>query len=167
MQFALAVGATVMATTSTETKAERQLPWRSLSHKLSRRPKGLTLASQVSISWWNVGAASTQSYSLRAIRTGRLVAFAGILDKSRDASLPSVVHCTVRACTARGLLLKTLYRVQEKNQFIEEKEVQPIVGDRVFEFAGMKMAYERLEQQRHFAKVCIRLQWIAGAFGVP
>jgi NADPH:quinone reductase-like Zn-dependent oxidoreductase len=64
----------------------------------------------------------------------------------------------LNVCIARGLLLGTRDQFVEMNQFIDEQGIKPVVDDKVFEFKNAKEAFTYLESQKHFSKVCIRLE---------
>jgi NADPH:quinone reductase-like Zn-dependent oxidoreductase len=42
-------------------------------------------------------------------------------------------------------------------KFIEEKGVEPVVDERVFELHEVKEAYLYLKEQKHFSKVVIKI----------
>lgn len=166
LQFALAAGSTVIATTSTDAKAERL---RSLGahHVINYRTtpawgevaKSLTQDSVGVDIVVDVGGLSTLAQSLKALRTNGLVAVTGLLGKpDEQAAVPSLLDCLINVCTARGILLGTRDQFNAMNQFIADNGIKPIVDERVFSFREAKQAYEYLEQQKHFSKVCIRLE---------
>jgi hypothetical protein len=43
------------------------------------------------------------------------------------------------------------------NTYIEEKNIQPVLDERVFEFTQMKEAFVFMMEQKHFSKVGIRI----------
>jgi NADPH:quinone reductase-like Zn-dependent oxidoreductase len=165
-QFALAAGSTVIATTSSDIKAERLRSlgahhvinyctnpgWGETAKSLTRGGKGIDIVV-------DVGGLSTLPQSFKAVRTDGLIAVTGMLGKPEDqAAVPSMMDCLMNVCTARGLLLGTRDQFNEMNKFITDKGIKPIVDDKVFEFKDAKEAYRYLEQQKHFSKVCIRLE---------
>ncbi|EGU82016.1 hypothetical protein FOXB_07472 [Fusarium oxysporum f. sp. conglutinans Fo5176] len=46
---------------------------------------------------------------------------------------------------------------KELVQYIDEKKLKPAFDDTVFELADAKDAYRKLKEQKHFAKVVIRM----------
>ena len=165
-QFALAAGATIIATTSSTVKAER-LKSLGAHHVLNYREdpnwgetaKGFTPNSQGVNIVVDVGGLSTLPQSVKAIRAGGLIALAGLLGgASENASIPTLMDCLVNTYIVRGLMLGTRVQYREMNQFIEENDIKPILDDQVFDYRQAKEAYHYLQQQRHFSKVCIRFQ---------
>ncbi|CAG8212295.1 unnamed protein product [Penicillium salamii] len=165
LQFAIAAGSTVIATTSTEAKAERL---RSLGahHVIKYRTsrdwgdvaKSLTHGRGVDIVV-DVGGLSTLPQSFKAVRTNGLIAVTGLLGHAEDqAAVPTILDCLINVCTARGILLGTRDQFHDMNRFIEDKGIKPVVDEEVFDFLEAKEAYRYLEQQKHFSKVCIRLE---------
>ncbi|CAG7923299.1 unnamed protein product [Penicillium olsonii] len=166
LQFALAAGATVIATTSSEVKAERL---RSLgahhvinyrtSHAWGDVAKSLTAESNGVDIVVDVGGLSTLPQSFKAVRKNGVIAVTGLLGQAEDqAAIPSIMDCLMNVCTARGILLGTRDQFHDMNRFITEKGIRPVVDDKVFGFQETKEAYEYLQQQKHFSKVCIGLE---------
>lgn len=162
----MAAGATVIATTSTDAKAQR-LQSLGAHHVLNYRSdpswgetaKSLTPDNEGIDIVVDVGGDSTLPQSLKAIRTDGLIALAGMLGHSAEqTSAPTMMDCLMNSCTARGFLLGTRDQFHEMNRFIAEHGIQPVVDEQVFDFAHVKEAYAHLEQQRHFSKVCIKVQ---------
>ncbi|KAK9855567.1 hypothetical protein MYU51_002111 [Penicillium brevicompactum] len=166
LQFALAAGSTVIATTSTDAKAERLRSlgahhvinyrttpaWGEVAKSLTQNSVGVDIVV-------DVGGLSTLAQSLKALRTNGLVAVTGLLGKPEDQiAIPSLLDCLVNVCTARGILLGTRDQFHAMNQFIAEKEIKPIIDEKMFSLQEAKEAYKYLEQQKHFSKVCIQLE---------
>ncbi|KAK4126612.1 GroES-like protein [Parathielavia appendiculata] len=140
LQFALAAGATVIATTSSNPKAEklstlgahhiinyRTTPnWGEVAKSLTPNNRGVDIVV-------DVGGPSTVSQSLKAVTTDGLVALTGLLGAPEDAQVPSIMDGLTYLCTTS-------------------------FDDRIFSFEELKEAYEYLEQQRHFSKVVIDIE---------
>ncbi|KAI8412253.1 hypothetical protein FOFC_08883 [Fusarium oxysporum] len=60
-------------------------------------------------------------------------------------------------CTIRGFLMGSQSQYKELVQYIDEKKLKPAFDDTVFELADAKDAYRKLKEQKHFAKVVIRM----------
>lgn len=104
----------------------------------------------------DVGGLSTLSQSLKAVRTDGLIALAGMLGSApENTPVPTLMDCLSHACTVRGFLLGTRDQYREMNRFIEKMDIKPVVDDHVFEFGEAREAYEFLQAQRHFSKVCV------------
>ncbi|KAL4749462.1 hypothetical protein BDW72DRAFT_194809 [Aspergillus terricola var. indicus] len=149
LQFALATGASVIVTTSSDLKVER-LSSLGAHHVLDYRTtpnygevaKSLTPSNRGVDIVIDVGGHSTVSQSLRAVKADGLVALTGLLGASENAHEPSIMDGLTYLCTTRGSLLG----------------IKPVVDDRVSGFAEVREAYEYLEQQRHFSTVVIDVE---------
>ena len=107
----------------------------------------------------DVGGLSTLPQSFKAVRKNGVIAVTGLLGQAEDqAAIPSIMDCLINVCTARGILLGTRDQFHDMNRFITEKGIRPVVDDKVFGFQETKEAYEYLQQQKHFSKVCIGLE---------
>lgn len=161
LQLAVAVGANVVATTSTAGKADRlkalgathvlnyrQLPaWGTAAHALTPGGQGFDLIV-------DVGGNTTLLESLGAVRTDGIIVATGLLgDTEPVPMLAALMH----ACTIRGILLGTRNQLKDLVHFVEERHVEPVVDDVSFGLADVKAAYERLEKQQHFSKVVVRM----------
>ncbi|OJJ99724.1 hypothetical protein ASPACDRAFT_60558 [Aspergillus aculeatus ATCC 16872] len=165
LQFALAAGATVIATTSSDTKAQRlqalgahhvlnyrrNPKWGKSARQLTPDGKGVHLVV-------DVGGLSTVSQSLKAVRPEGVIAMTGLLGGAPDSNVNTLIDCLVNLCTVRGVLLGTREQFEEMNRFIEEHRIQPAIDERVFGFEEVEEAYQYMDEQRHFSKVCVRIE---------
>lgn len=60
-------------------------------------------------------------------------------------------------CSVRGVVLGSKQQFEDMVRFIEEKNVKPVVDEKVFEIDGVKEAYEWIDQQKHFSKVVVKI----------
>lgn len=163
LQFAIAAGASVVATTSTEDKAERlrqmgakhTVNYRSNPEGWGLQARGLTPDSSGFDLVVDIGGNATLSQSLVAVRTDGVVVAAGLA--GGDAEPVPLLSALAHACIVRGLLLGSRSQLQEMVKFIDEKGIVPAIDDVVFELAQVKQAYRRLQEQKHFSKVVIRI----------
>ncbi|GMF78309.1 unnamed protein product [Aspergillus oryzae] len=139
LQFALASGATVIATTSNDAKASKL--------------KSLGAHDLIV----DVGGASTLSQPLKAIRPEGVIALAGLLGGASRPDMPSLMDGLSYLCTSRGLLLRTRVQFHAINQLIGENDIRPVLDEKVFALYQVREAYEYLEQQKHFSKVVVRV----------
>ena len=161
MQFAMAAGATVIATTSTADKMQKL---RSLGahHVLNYRDdanwgetaKGLTPGARGVDVVVDVAGSATLEQSLKAVRPDGLISITGVLGAGDP---PSILSCLAQGCVARGVLLGTKAQFEEMNAFVEEKGVKPLVDEKVFGFHEVREAYKYLMGQKHFSSVCIQM----------
>ncbi|KAL4926761.1 zinc-dependent alcohol dehydrogenase family protein [Aspergillus undulatus] len=169
LQFALAANATVIATTSSDTKAAKlktlgahhiinykeQTNWGDIARFLTPHSRGVDIII-------DVGGSSTISESLKAVRTDGLISLTGLLGGAAKESDPSIMAGLMFLCRTRGVLLGTRRQFKEMNAFIEERGVKPVVDEWVFKFDEVKEAYEYLETQRHFSKVVVDVDYDEG-----
>ncbi|KAL4947763.1 hypothetical protein BDW69DRAFT_204030 [Aspergillus filifer] len=169
LQFALAANATVIATTSSPTKASKLkslgahhvinyklIPgWGSVAKSLTPDSRGVDIII-------DVGASSTIAESLKAARTDGMIALTGLLGGAAQSSDPGIMAGLMYLVRTRGVLLGTRRQFEEMNRFIEEKGIKPVYDERVFKFGEVKEAFEFLEQQRHFSKVVIDVEYDEG-----
>ncbi|KAL4877861.1 alcohol dehydrogenase [Aspergillus karnatakaensis] len=166
LQFAVASGATVIATTSSPAKASRLRSlgakevinyretenWGEAAREFTPDSRGFDIVV-------DVGGPSTVAQSLRAIRPDGIIALAGLLGAGEDVkNIPSIMDGLSYLCTTRGFLLGSRKQFGDMVRFIEEHKVKPVVDERVFGFGEVKEAYEFLEAQRHFSKVVIDVE---------
>jgi NADPH:quinone reductase-like Zn-dependent oxidoreductase len=164
LQFAIAVGATVVATTSNEAKAARlralganhvinykeDEKWGETARKMTPNGRGF---DQVV----DVGGNTTLAQSLKAIRVDGLVIAAGLIGGAGDESKPALLETLYSVCIVRGVLLGTRQQFHDMNRFIEENGIEPAIDDEVFGLKDTKDAYQKLAAQKHFAKVVIKI----------
>ncbi|KAL2783095.1 alcohol dehydrogenase [Aspergillus keveii] len=165
LQFALASGATVIATTSSEAKAlklkglgasyvlnyKTTTNWGEIAKLLTPDSRGVDIVV-------DVGGPSTVGQSLKAVRTDGVVALAGLLGAGTESNVPSIMDALSHLCITRGFLLGSRVQFREMNRFIDEKGVKPVVDEKVFTFKEVKEAYEYMEAQRHFSKIAIDIE---------
>ena len=163
LQVAAAVGATVVATTSTEEKATRlkalgashtvnyriQLDWGQEARKLTPNGRGFDFVV-------DIGGNETLPQSLAAVRVDGIVLVLGGVGAADAAAVP-IIAALAHTCIVRGLLGGSRRQLQQAVRFIDEKGVRPALDDVVFELAEAKEAYRRLKEKKHFSKVVIRI----------
>ncbi|KAI9038222.1 zinc-dependent alcohol dehydrogenase family protein [Aspergillus affinis] len=164
LQFALAAGATVTATTSSDEKAARL---RSLgaqhviNYKITpnwgEEAKRVTPDGKGVHTVIDVGGLSTLRQSLHAVRPEGMIALTGLLGQAPDGDIPNIMDGLLHLCTTRGLLLGTRAQFEAMNQFLEEKNVKPVLDDKVFPLQETKEAFEYMSQQHHFSKIVIHI----------
>jgi alcohol dehydrogenase len=160
LQFALANGARVIATSSTDAKLARlaelgahetinytQIPeW---GKRVAERTGGVGADLVV-----EVGGAGTLKQSLFAVRVGGTIALIGVLAGGRaELNLGPVVTRHVRM---QGVTVGSRDGLIEMIRAISHARIKPVV-DRVFALADIKGALEYLRSGQHFGKVCIEI----------
>ncbi|KAF4969487.1 hypothetical protein FSARC_3273 [Fusarium sarcochroum] len=163
LQLASSFGINVVATTSSQEKAER-LKALGASHVVNYRenptgwgkearaftPKGEGFDIVV-----DIGGNETLLQSLEAVRSHGVVQVVGGVGQQTEPV--SMMGALMYTCTIRGFLMGSQNEYKELVRYIDEKKLQPAVDDVVFELADAKNAYHRLKEKKHFAKVVIRI----------
>lgn len=161
LQFAIASGAMVIATTSSDQKTAKLKAlgaqhvvnykttpkWREIVKSLTPDGRGVHIVVDVS-------GLSTLRQSLVSVRPEGMIALTGLLGDA-GADVPTVLDSLTYLCITRGLLLGSRAQFEAMNRFIEEKGIKPVLDERMFTLAEAKEALEYVTQQRHFSKVAI------------
>ena len=158
LQIARLLGARVIATTSSEAKAERlealgaeavlrydQEPrWGRAVRKLSGGVDHVV----------EVGGAGTLAQSLDAVRPGGTVSLIGVLSGVREPL--TVLPVLMKQVRVQGILVGHRQGFEALNRAVAASRLRPVV-DRVFPFTEARLAFEHLASGTHFGKVCIEL----------
>jgi NADPH:quinone reductase-like Zn-dependent oxidoreductase len=158
LQFAKAAGARVIATTSSDQKAQRLLALgadgvinRHASPGWPSRVRGLTAGRGadhvIEVTGELAPAAAT-------VATGGEIAFVGLLE--RDAGLPPIDPSVLWTSTLslRAIAAGSRAQFEAMNRAIEVNGLRPVI-DRVFTFDEVKRALRYYEDTRPFGKVVI------------
>jgi len=104
----------------------------------------------------DVGGNSSLAQSIKAVRTDGVVTATGLLGSS-DGRDTLLIETLWNICIARGVLLGTREQFHDMVRFIEDHDVQLAVDNVIFGLHEVKEAYRRLEEQKHFAKIVIKI----------
>lgn len=163
LQLAVAAGATVVATTSSEEKGNRltklgatcvvnyrtNIDWGAEARRHTPGGRGFDVVA-------DIGGNETLPQSLAAVRVdGQVVVVGGVGDP--DAQPVPAFSALLHTCIIRGILGGSRNDLKAVAEFIDDKGIRPAVDDVVFELAEIKDAYRRLKEKKHFAKVLIRI----------
>ena len=146
-QFAKAAGATVIATTSSDKKAEvlkklgadhvinyREDPnWGETARKLTPNGEGVDHILEV-------GGQGTMAQSLHAIKMEGVISLIGIL--SGAGPKDNIMEALTRVCIVRGVYVGSKEQMEEMNKAVEEHDIHPVVDKKVFTLETAKEAYE-------------------------
>ncbi|KAI8947173.1 NAD(P)-binding protein [Xylaria longipes] len=167
LQIAIAAGASVIATTSSDVKAER-LRALGASHVLnySKTPewgeqaKALTPEGRGVDHVIDVVGPSTLSESMKAVRRDGLITLAGLVGGlTGEGQRPvDIMGALFQLCVVRGILLGTRDMLRDMVRYVEENKIRIAVDDVEFKLEDAKLAYERLKSQKHFSKVVIKIE---------
>ncbi|KAF4454932.1 hypothetical protein F53441_2641 [Fusarium austroafricanum] len=163
LQLASSLGLTVVATTSTKEKADK-LKALGASHVVNYRenptdwgkearaltPNGVGFDMVV-----DIGGNKTLMQSLEAVRPQGSIQVVGAV--AQDAEVVPMLAALMFTCNLRGFLMGSQDQYKELVQYIDKKKLKPVFNDTVFELADAKDAYRMLKEQKHFAKVVVRI----------
>ncbi len=158
LQFARALGARVIVTSSSDAKLEaaRKLgSWREINYvenptwgKAARELTGGTGVDHVV----EVGGAGTLQQSLAAIRVGGQVSLIGVL--AGTAIKLNILPILMQNIRIQGILVGSREGFETMNRGIAQHEIHPVV-DRVFPFDEAREALVYMAGGGHMGKVCI------------
>ncbi|MCA9643838.1 MAG: NAD(P)-dependent alcohol dehydrogenase [Polyangiaceae bacterium] len=160
LQIAKAMGATVIATTSSDEKAAR-LSELGADHVINYRTetrwgtKARSLAPGDGVDHVvEVGGSGTLEESLRAVRSGGHVAVIGILSGGKgEISLLPMLMNQVRL---QGVMVGARETFEQFVRCVVANRIQPVV-DEIMDFDAAPAAFKKLESGKHFGKVVIRI----------
>ena len=158
LQFAKALGAFVIVTSSSDEKlaravamgADAGINYRTTPEwgKRARELAGGGVDHVV-----EVGGQQTLPQSLRAVRAGGTVSMIGVLSGgSMDTRLGPIVTRHVRL---QGITLGSRDDFLAMTRAMSQHKLRPVI-DRVFEFEALRDAFDHLAKGTHFGKICIR-----------
>lgn len=163
VQFAKSAGATVIATTSSAEKAKllkdlgadhvinykEDKNWGETAKSLTPGKEGVTHVLEV-------GGPTTMAQSLKAVKIDGVISIIGFLGgMSKDQ--PTFLECLNNICTVRGLLVGSRLQFEDMNRAIEVNDIHPVVDKKVFSLEQAKDAYQYMWDQKHFGKLCIKI----------
>ncbi|KAL9601048.1 MAG: hypothetical protein Q9219_002757 [cf. Caloplaca sp. 3 TL-2023] len=163
LQFAKAAGARVIATTSSDAKADtlRKLgadsvlnyktdpSWGEAAKKAS--PHGLGVDHIL-----EVGGPTSMAQSLKAIKPEGVISIIGFLGgMSKDQ--PSFLECLNTVSVVRGVLVGSRLQFQKMNEAIDACGIKPVVDEKVFALEELKEACQYMWEQKHFGKLAVRI----------
>ncbi|KAL3470329.1 hypothetical protein BJX99DRAFT_51479 [Aspergillus californicus] len=164
LQVAVAAGATVVATTSSDEKATR-LKALGATHVVNYRTNAKTWGAEARSLTpdgrgfdfvIDIGGNETLAQSLAAVRIDGIVLVVGGVGDNSVESVP-LFAALMHTCIVRGILAASRNQSRDMVRFIDEKGVVPAIDDVVFELADAKSAYRRLKEKKHFSKVVMRI----------
>lgn len=164
VQFAKAAGARVIATTSSNEKAEL-LKKLGADHVINYREvenwgtlaKELTGGVGVDVVVEVVGA-STMSQSAQSVKLDGLISVVGFVGGEGKGAMPTLLDTWLSLFTARGLWVGSRLQMEEMGRAIEAnvEKLRPVV-DKVFTLDQVKEAYEYMLECKHQGKIGIQI----------
>ncbi|OSD02944.1 NAD-P-binding protein [Trametes coccinea BRFM310] len=161
LQLAVASGATVIATSSSDEKlaiAKKLGAAHTINYKdtpewdeeVLRITKGRGVDRIV-----EVGGPATIMKSVNCVRYGGTISLIGRVAGEADVSeLP--VKAISKTVIMRGILIGSRASFEDMNRLIEAVKLRPVI-DEVFSFEGLREAYEHLYRQQHVGKVVVKV----------
>jgi len=162
LQFAKALGLKVIGTSSSDEKLARA---RTLgldeTFNYKENPVWAKWATETTAGNGpdriiEVGGANTFGQSLRAIRTGGVIAQIGVLSggtTSDPLTLGPILHKQIRI---QGIYVGSRSMFEQMNEAIAKAKLHPVV-DRVFPRDQVSEAFHHMESASHFGKIVIRI----------
>lgn len=164
VQFAKAVGAKVIATTSSNEKAEL-LKKLGADHIINYREnaewgkKAKELADGLGVHHIvEVAGPASMAQSLDAVRLDGVISIIGFVG-GNDPNQPGFLECLQRQCTTRGILVGSRTLMEEMCAAIDAnpEKLKPVVDGKVFKLDQLKEAMEYQWSGKHQGKVCIEV----------
>jgi NADPH:quinone reductase-like Zn-dependent oxidoreductase len=167
VQLAKAVGARVIATTSSSEKGKvlrnlgadhiisyRETPgWGAVAKSLTG---GIGVDHIV-----EVAGSATLKQSVASVRIDGTIAVVGFVGGAGEGQedVPSLLDAWLRNFTARGIWTGNRQHMQDMCRAIEANpdKLRPVIDSRVFKLHQLKEAYDYLKQGKHQGKVCIEI----------
>lgn len=163
-QFALGIGANVIATTSSEEKAQklkeigvqyvinyRETPnWGDVAKKLSPGGNGVEHIVEV-------GGNASMQQSFEAIKIEGVISVIGFLGGKDASSSSSFGDCLATLCILRGVNVGSKEQFLAMNEFLAATGIAPVVEERLFGLEEVKEAYQFLWDQKQWGKVVIKI----------
>ncbi|EQB45213.1 hypothetical protein CGLO_15946 [Colletotrichum gloeosporioides Cg-14] len=164
IQFAVATGATVVATTSSSEKADI-LKEMGVSHVINYREdaewgdaaRALTLKGLGFNHILEIGGAATVAQSLKAIKLEGFITIIGFLTSVGNDKQPNMMEALKHICTVRGIFVGSRDQFVEMNCAIDDWNIKPVVNAKVFRLGEAKMAYKHFWGRLNFGTVVIRV----------
>jgi len=164
VQFAVAAGANVIATTSSDDKGKTlkklgahhvinyktDKNWGETAKKLSPGGEGVTHVVEV-------GGPGTMQQSFNAVKIDGTITVIGFLGGVDTSGGPSPLDALTNICNIRGVLVGSRAQFEDMNRAIEASDIKPVVDGEVFSFEKAKDAYQYQWDQKHFGKVVITI----------
>ncbi|KAI1345364.1 putative alcohol dehydrogenase [Xylaria sp. FL0043] len=166
VQFAKAVGARVISTTSSPKKAEL-LQKLGADHAVNYR-ETLNWGEEVKRLTGGVGVdlvvdvtgPSGLEQSVKSLRLDGTVAVVGaIAGFEGDAKVPTLIDSWANLFTSRGVWVGNRLQMEDMCRAIEGniERLRPVLDSKVFKLDRLKEAYEYMESGKYSGKVCIEI----------
>ncbi|MCJ1332575.1 hypothetical protein MMC10_009268 [Thelotrema lepadinum] len=147
VQFAKAAGCRVIATTSSDKKAE-QLKKLGADHVLNyatdekwgESAKKLTPNGEGVDHVVEVGGTKSIEQAFKAVKPEGVISLVGFVGGVEGG--PTIMSPLLNICTIRGVLVGSRVMFEEMNRAIDANGIKPVVDEKVFDWKDLKGAYE-------------------------
>ncbi len=159
LQFARALGAEVIALSSSDEKLTRANKMGAV-HGINyqAKPEWDKAVAQLTHGGVDlvveVGGAGTFMRSLGAIKVGGKIAMIGVLSQATADFNPMMI--LGKRANVQGISVGSTQMFEAMNRAITANNIKPVI-DKVFPFADVKSAFHHLQSAKHFGKVVISL----------
>ena len=164
IQIALAAGATVVATTSSNDKAEKlksmgvqhvidytmESNWGEYAKRLSPGGEGVHHVIEV-------GGEATMPESLKAIRMEGVISVVGFLGGADRERKCGFVDCLRTLAIVRGITVGPTEQFELCNAFIDKFGIKPVIDPTIFRFDEAQKAFQYLWEKKNYGKVVIQI----------
>ncbi|KAL1943195.1 hypothetical protein VTO73DRAFT_4270 [Trametes versicolor] len=161
LQLAVASGATVIATSSSDEKlkiAKSLGAAHTINYKTTPNwdEEALKITNGRGVDHiLEVGGLGTLMKSVKAVRYGGTISIIGFVAGQADvSSLP--VQVLSKGVIVRGILIGSRTQYEDMNRLITAAKLKPVV-DKVFAFEDLRKAYEYQDSQQHVGKVVVKV----------
>ena len=159
LQFAKAMGATAIITSSSDEKLERaEALWADHTVNYERHPEWHENVREITGGRGvdhvlDVGGPGTLDRSMQSARVGGTVSLIGVMTGGQ----PNMILPVLGALTVRGIYVGSAEMFRDMNRAIAAHRIEPVV-DRTFAFDEAADAYRHLMGQGHFGKIVVEVQ---------
>ncbi|EXJ76828.1 hypothetical protein A1O3_10473 [Capronia epimyces CBS 606.96] len=165
LQFAVAAGARVIATTSSDTKvgllkglgAQHVVNYKTHSD-WGARVRQLTPNQQGCDIILEVGGPRSVNQSLQAAKVGADIHMIGWLGGAGDDPGPTIWDVRQALCNIKSVVVGSRAQFEDMNKSIEAFKIKPAIDSSVFDLARLKEAYQYLIEAKHLGKVVVDVQ---------
>jgi len=161
LQIAVASGATVIVTSSSDSKlelakklgAQHVINYNTTAdwHKEVLRITGDQGADHII----EVGGTGTLAKSFQCVSYGGWIHSIGFVAAGGE-QVNAIMATLSRGCSLRGILVGSVAQFKDMNRLFVARQIKPVV-DKVFAFEELKEAYKHLESQKFVGKIVIKV----------
>ncbi|KAF7775726.1 hypothetical protein Agabi119p4_4119 [Agaricus bisporus var. burnettii] len=163
LQFAVAAGATVIATSSSDEKLQNAADL-GATHLINYKKypdwdkEVLKITNGVGVDHiLEVGGLGTLPRSMNAVRVAGQLHAIGIVSEDKSDANP-IIPIIFKAITLRGILIGSVAQFKDMNRLISANptKTRPVIS-KIFSLEEAREAYAYLESQKHVGKVVIKV----------